>query len=38
MRVVSEIGEQFVTARRALNYLTDRYLFARRSQWFGNPT
>jgi hypothetical protein len=37
MRVVAEIGEQFVTARRALNYLTDRYLFARRSEWFGNP-
>jgi hypothetical protein len=36
MPVVAEIAERFGSARRTLNYLTDRYLFARRSQWFGD--
>jgi hypothetical protein len=36
MPVVAQIAERFGPARRTLNFLTDRYLFARRSQWFGN--
>jgi hypothetical protein len=37
MRVVAEVGERFGPARRTLNYLTDRHLFARRADWFGEP-
>ncbi len=36
--VVAQVGEQFGLARRTLNYLTDRYLFPIRHQWFGDPT
>ena len=32
--VVRDIAERFVDARRVLNALTDRYLFADRSRWF----
>jgi hypothetical protein len=34
MRVVASVAENFDEARRVLNYLTDRYLFAMRSRWF----
>jgi len=37
MRVVGEVADQFRLARRALNLLTDRYLFPFRAQWFGSP-
>jgi hypothetical protein len=37
MPVVAEVAENFGVARRSLNYLTDRYLFVRRSRWFGEP-
>jgi hypothetical protein len=34
--VVADVAHAFRPARRTLNYLTDRYLFTRRSQWFGD--
>jgi hypothetical protein len=33
--VLAEVSENFVAARRVLNFLTDRYLFPMRRQWFG---
>ncbi len=33
--VLGEISENFAAARRVLNFLTDRYLFPMRRQWFG---
>lgn len=33
--VLAEVAENFATARRLLNLLTDRYLFPLRRQWFG---
>ena len=33
--VLAEVSENFAAARRVLNFLTDRYLFPMRSQWFG---
>ncbi|MGH9135424.1 MAG: hypothetical protein ACRD0G_00070 [Acidimicrobiales bacterium] len=38
MRVVADVGERFGPARRTLNYLTDRHLFVRRADWFGDPS
>jgi hypothetical protein len=35
LAVAGTIGEQFGTARRVLNAVTDRYLFPIREQWFG---
>jgi hypothetical protein len=35
MQVVAAVGGSFGEARRTLNYLTDRHLFARRGDWFG---
>lgn len=32
-----KIAEDAQPARRALNFLTDRYLYAYRSSWFGTP-
>jgi hypothetical protein len=37
MQVVAEVGGRFGLARRTLNYLTDRHLFIRRGDWFGEP-
>ena len=37
MPVVADVAERFGLARRTLNYLTDRHLFARRTLWFGRP-
>jgi hypothetical protein len=37
VRPIAEIAERFQLARRSLNYLTDRFLFARRAGWFGQP-
>ena len=34
-RVLAEVSENFAAARRILNFLTDRYLFPMRRQWFG---
>jgi hypothetical protein len=34
-RVLAEVSENFAAARRVLNFLTDRYLFPMRRQWFG---
>jgi len=34
--VLAEISENFAAARRVLNFLTDRYLFPMRRQWFGS--
>jgi hypothetical protein len=34
--VLAEVAENFATARRLLNLLTDRYLFPLRRQWFGS--
>jgi hypothetical protein len=33
--VLAELSENFATARRVLNFLTDRYLFPMRQRWFG---
>jgi hypothetical protein len=33
--VLAEVSENFAAARRVLNFLTDRYLFPMRGQWFG---
>lgn len=33
--VLAEVSENFVAARRVLNFLTDRYLFPMRRPWFG---
>jgi hypothetical protein len=33
--VLAEVSENFAAARRVLNFLTDRYLFPMRRQWFG---
>lgn len=33
--VLAEVSENFGAARRLLNFLTDRYLFPVRQQWFG---
>ena len=33
--VLAEVSENFAAARRLLNFLTDRYLFPTRRQWFG---
>jgi hypothetical protein len=38
MSVVDELATDFPTARRVLNYITDRYLYKHRSNWFGMPT
>ncbi|HYN99210.1 MAG TPA: hypothetical protein VEU28_06010 [Actinomycetota bacterium] len=35
MSVVAEVAERFGPARRTLNYVTDRHLFAGRGHWFG---
>jgi hypothetical protein len=34
-QVLAGISENFATARRTLNFLTDRYLFPLRQRWFG---
>jgi hypothetical protein len=34
--VLAEVSENFAAARRLLNFLTDRYLFPMRRQWFGS--
>ena len=33
--LLTELSENFATARRVLNFLTDRYLFPLRQRWFG---
>ncbi|MDQ6714338.1 MAG: hypothetical protein M3Z28_14300 [Candidatus Dormibacteraeota bacterium] len=33
--VLADVSENFAAARRVLNFLTDRYLFPMRRQWFG---
>jgi hypothetical protein len=33
--VLVDVSENFAAARRVLNFLTDRYLFPTRRQWFG---
>jgi hypothetical protein len=33
--VLADVSENFATARRVLNFLTDRYLYPMRRQWFG---
>jgi hypothetical protein len=35
MAVIEDVAERFVDARRVLNFLTERYLFASRDRWFG---
>lgn len=32
--VLADLAEEFGQARRALNFLTDRYMFPRREEWF----
>jgi hypothetical protein len=38
MQVVGEVGERFRQARRVLNLVTDRHLFALRDRSFPPPT
>lgn len=33
--VLGDVSEHFAVARRVLNFLTDRYLYPMRRQWFG---
>jgi hypothetical protein len=33
--VLAQVSENFAAARRVLNFLTDRYLYPMRRQWFG---
>jgi hypothetical protein len=33
--VLADVSENFADARRVLNFLTDRYLYPMRRQWFG---
>jgi len=33
--VLGEVSENFAVARRVLNFMTDRYLYPMRRQWFG---
>jgi hypothetical protein len=33
--VLADVTENFAVARRLLNFLTDRYLYPMRRQWFG---
>lgn len=35
MNVVADVAEQFVLARRVLNFIADRYLFGERTHWFA---
>jgi hypothetical protein len=35
MQVVSEVADRFAPARRTVNFVTDRFLFPFRAQWFG---
>jgi hypothetical protein len=35
MQMVASVAGSFGEARRTLNYLTDRHLFSRRGDWFG---
>ena len=37
MRTVHDIATQFREARRALNLVTDRFLFPQRERWFPAP-
>ena len=37
LQLVADVSERFGAARRTLNYVTDRYLFERRADWFGTP-
>jgi hypothetical protein len=34
-RVLGEVSQNFAIARRVLNFMTDRYLYPMRRQWFG---
>lgn len=34
-RVLAEVSQNFAVARRVLNFMTDRYLFPLRRQWFA---
>jgi hypothetical protein len=34
-QVLGSVSENFATARRMLNFVTDRYLFPQRQRWFG---
>jgi hypothetical protein len=35
MAVVGEVADEFSRARRVLNFMTERHLFAARERWFG---
>jgi hypothetical protein len=37
LRVLADVGGRFRSARRILNFVTDRYLFPFRPHWFGAP-
>ncbi len=38
LQVVGQIGERFGQTRRVINFMTDRYLFPYRDQWFSAST
>jgi hypothetical protein len=37
LAVVHEVADEFSRARRVLNFITDRHLFATREHWFSPP-
>ncbi|HYL53908.1 MAG TPA: hypothetical protein VEZ15_18195 [Acidimicrobiia bacterium] len=38
MTVVHELARDFPSGRRVLNFISDRYLYRHRTDWFGTPT
>lgn len=36
--VLARLGEQFDVARKPLNFMSERYIFQMRHQWFGQPS
>jgi hypothetical protein len=37
LRVVQSVASRFGDARRVLNFITERYVFAHRARWFAGP-
>lgn len=38
LEILDEVADRFSHARRVLNFITDRYLFAERDRWFPPPS
>jgi hypothetical protein len=37
LEILDDVADRFSSARRVLNFITDRYLFAERDRWFPPP-